>query len=104
MDCPPSLGPLTVNALAAAHRVLVPVQAEYYALEGLSQLLHSLSLIRSRLNPGCRSPGCCLRWSTRGRLAADVAGELEQHFGHLLFKSRVPRSVRVAGSPSAACR
>jgi chromosome partitioning protein len=101
VDCPPSLGPLTVNALVAAHRVLVPVQAEYYALEGLSQLLHSLSLIRSRLNPGLSIAGLLLTMvDARTRLAADVAGELEQHFGHLLFKSRVPRSVRVAEAPS----
>ncbi len=101
VDCPPSLGPLTVNALVAAHRVLVPVQAEYYALEGLSQLLHSLSLIRARLNPGLAIAGLLLTMvDARTRLAADVAGELERHFGHLLFKSRVPRSVRVAEAPS----
>ncbi len=101
VDCPPSLGPLTVNALVAAHRVLVPVQAEYYALEGLSQLLHSLSLIRARLNPGLAIAGLLLTMvDARTRLAADVASELERHFGHLLFKSRVPRSVRVAEAPS----
>ena len=101
VDCPPSLGPLTVNALVAAHRVLVPVQAEYYALEGLSQLLHSLSLIRARLNPGLAIAGLLLTMvDARTRLAADVAGELERHFGHLLFKSSVPRSVRVAEAPS----
>jgi chromosome partitioning protein len=101
VDCPPSLGPLTVNALAAADRVLVPVQAEYYALEGLSQLLHSLSLIRARLNPRLAVAGLLLTMvDARTRLSADVAAELERHFGHLLFKSHVPRSVRVAEAPS----
>ena len=101
VDCPPSLGPLTVNALAAANRVLVPVQAEYYALEGLSQLLRSLNLIRARLNPELSVAGLLLTMvDSRTRLAADVAAELERHFGHLLFKSHVPRSVRVAEAPS----
>jgi chromosome partitioning protein len=101
VDCPPSLGPLTVNALAAADRVLVPVQAEYYALEGLSQLLHSLNRIRARLNPGLALAGLVLTMvDSRTRLASDVAVELERHFGHLLFASRVPRSVRVAEAPS----
>ena len=101
VDCPPSLGPLTVNALAAADRVLVPVQAEYYALEGLSQLMRSLSAIRARHNPGLAIGGLVLTMvDSRTRLAADVAAELERHFGHLLFKSRVPRSVRVAEAPS----
>jgi chromosome partitioning protein len=90
-----------VNALAAADRVLVPVQAEYYALEGLSQLMHSLSVIRARLNPRLAIGGLLLTMvDSRTRLAADVAAELERHFGHLLFKSRVPRSVRVAEAPS----
>jgi chromosome partitioning protein len=90
-----------VNALAAAQRVLVPVQAEYYALEGLSQLLGSLSMIRARLNPGLALAGLVLTMvDSRTRLAADVAAELERHFGHLLFASRVPRSVRVAEAPS----
>jgi len=101
IDCPPSLGPLTVNALAAANRVLVPVQAEYYALEGLSQLLNSLGLIRMRLNPALALAGVLLTMMDgRTRLSADVAAELERHFGPLLFRSRVPRSVRVAEAPS----
>jgi chromosome partitioning protein len=101
VDCPPSLGPLTVNALAAAERVLVPVQAEYYALEGLSQLLDSVSLIRARLNPGLALAGLLLTMvDARTRLASDVAAELERHFGQLVFRARVPRSVRVAEAPS----
>jgi chromosome partitioning protein len=101
VDCPPSLGPLTVNALAAANRVVVPVQAEYYALEGLSQLVSSLGLIRMRLNPGLTLAGVVLTMvDGRTRLSADVATELERHFGPLLFRSRVPRSVRIAEAPS----
>ena len=101
VDCPPSLGPLTVNALAAANRVVVPVQAEYYALEGLSQLVSSLGLIRTRLNPGLTLAGVVLTMvDARTRLSADVATELERHFGPLLFRSRVPRSVRIAEAPS----
>ena len=81
VDCPPSLGPLTVNALAAANRVLVPVQAEYYALEGLSQLVKSLGLIRTRLNPELALAGVVLTMvDGRTRLSADVAAELETTF------------------------
>ena len=101
VDCPPSLGPLTVNALVAANRVLVPVQAEYYALEGLSQLLNSLGLIRARLNPELALAGVVLTMvDGRTKLSADVALELERHFGPLLFRAQVPRSVRVAEAPS----
>ncbi len=101
VDCPPSLGPLTVNALVAANRVVVPVQAEYYALEGLSQLVHSLGLIRTHLNPELSLAGVVLTMvDGRTRLSSDVAAELERHFGQLLFRARVPRSVRVAEAPS----
>jgi chromosome partitioning protein len=101
VDCPPSLGPLTVNALAAASRVLVPVQAEYYALEGLSQLVTSLGAIRTRLNPSLALAGVILTMvDARTKLSADVAAELERHFGPLLFRARVPRSVRIAEAPS----
>jgi len=101
LDCPPSLGPLTVNALAAADRVLVPVQAEYYALEGLSQLVQSVELVRSRLNPRLALGGLLLTMvDGRTRLAADVGSELERHFGPLLFRTRVPRSIRIAEAPS----
>jgi chromosome partitioning protein len=101
LDCPPSLGPLTVNALAAAHRVLVPVQAEYYALEGVAQILSSIEAVRSRLNPRLTIAGLLLTMvDGRTRLAADVGSELERHFGSLLFKTRVPRSVRIAEAPS----
>jgi chromosome partitioning protein len=101
LDCPPSLGPLTVNALAAADRVLVPVQAEYYALEGLSQLVQSVELVRSRLNPRLALGGLLLTMvDGRTRLAADVVQEVRRHFGDLVFRTVVPRSVRLAEAPS----
>jgi len=101
VDCPPSLGPLTVNALAASDRVLVPVQAEYYALEGLAQLVRSVELVRSRLNPKLAVSGVLLTMvDRRTRLAADVAEEVRRHFGALVFRTSVPRSVRVAEAPS----
>src|ERR671939_949064 len=101
LDCPPSLGPLTVNALAAADRVLVPVQAEYYALEGLSQLVQSVNLVRARLNPRLAIGGVLLTMvDGRTRLAADVVAEVRRHFGPLVFEAAVPRSVRVAEAPS----
>ena len=101
IDCPPSLGPLTVNALAAADRVLVPVQAEYYALEGLAQLVGSVELVRARLNPKLTLGGVILTMvDRRTRLASDVSAEVRRHFGELVFKTSVPRSVRVAEAPS----
>ena len=101
LDCPPSLGPLTVNALAAADRVLVPVQAEYYALEGLSQLMRSIELIRRSLNPRLAIGGLLLTMvDGRTRLSAEVSEEVRRHFGELVFKTAVPRSVRLAEAPS----
>jgi chromosome partitioning protein len=101
LDCPPSLGPLTVNALAAADRVLVPVQAEYYALEGLSQLMHSVELVKARLNPRLTVGGVLLTMvDGRTRLSADVTDEVRRHFGDLVFRTVVPRSVRLAEAPS----
>jgi chromosome partitioning protein len=101
LDCPPSLGPLTINALAAADRVLVPVQAEYYALEGLAQLVKSVELVRARLNPRLALAGVLLTMvDGRTKLAADVAGEVRRHFGDLVFRTAVPRSVRLAEAPS----
>ena len=101
VDCPPALGPLTVNGLAAADRVLVPVQAEYYALEGLTQLLQSIELIRRRLNPRLGVGGVLLTMvDARTRLAQDVETEVRRHFGPLVFRHSVPRSVRLAEAPS----
>ena len=101
LDCPPSLGPLTVNALAAADRVLVPVQAEYYALEGLSQLVQSVELVKMRLNPRLAIGGVLLTMvDGRTKLSADVTDEVRRHFGNLVFRTVVPRSVRLAEAPS----
>jgi chromosome partitioning protein len=101
LDCPPSLGALTVNALAAADRVIVPVQTEYYALEGLAQLVQSINLIKTRLNPVLAIAGVLLTMAdARTRLSADVEAEVRKHFGELVFSAVVPRSVRVAEAPS----
>jgi len=101
LDCPPSLGPLTVNALAAADRVIVPVQAEYYALEGLAQLMRSINLIKARLNARLALGGVLITMSdTRTRLATEIEREVRRHFGNLVFETVVPRSVRVAEAPS----
>jgi chromosome partitioning protein len=101
LDCPPSLGPLTINALGAADRVVVPVQTEYYALEGLAQLVQSINLIKARLNPGLSIAGVLLTMAdSRTRLSADVEAEVRRHFGDLVFTSVIPRSVRLAEAPS----
>ena len=101
LDCPPSFGPLTVNALAAASRALVPVQAEYYALEGLSQLLGTINLVKARLNPDLAVAGILLTMADgRTRLAAEVESELRSHFGSLVFTTTIPRSIRLAEAPS----
>jgi chromosome partitioning protein len=101
LDCPPSLGPLTINALAAADRVIVPVQTEYYALEGLAQLVQSIDLIKARLNPRLEIAGVLLTMAdARTRLSADVEAEVRKHFGGLVFEAVVPRSVRLAEAPS----
>ena len=101
LDCPPSLGPLTVNALAASDRVIVPVQTEYYALEGLAQLVQSINLIKARLNPRLEIAGVLLTMTDgRTKLSADVEAEVRKHFGDLVFDAVVPRSVRVAEAPS----
>jgi chromosome partitioning protein len=101
LDCPPSLGPLTVNALAAADRVIVPVQTEYYALEGLAQLVQSINLIKTRLNPRLTIGGVLLTMAdSRTKLSSDVEAEVRKHFGDLVFEAVIPRSVRVAEAPS----
>ena len=101
LDCPPSLGPVTVNALAAADRVIVPVQAEYLALEGLVQFLDTLELIRRELNPSLVLTGVVITMhDERTRLAQDVERELRAHFPELVFDTVIPRSVRVAEAPS----
>ncbi len=101
LDCPPSLGPLTVNALVAADRVIVPVQAEYFALEGLAGLLDTLSLIQRELNPRLTVAGMLLTmYDSRTRLAQDVEREVREHFPELVFDTVIPRNVRVGEAPS----
>jgi chromosome partitioning protein len=101
LDCPPALGPVSVNALTAADRVIVPVQAEYLALEGLVQFLETLSLIRRELNPQLEVSGLLITMhDERTRLAQDVEAELRDHFAGMVFETVIPRSVRVAESPS----
>jgi chromosome partitioning protein len=101
LDCPPSLGPLTVGALVAADRVIVPVQAEYFALEGLAGLLDTLSLIQRELNPRLTVAGMLLTMHDgRTRLAQDVEREVREHFPELVFDTVIPRNVRVGEAPS----
>lgn len=101
LDCPPSLGPLTVNALVAADRVIVPVQAEYFALEGLAGLLDTLDLIQREMNPRLTIAGMLLTMhDNRTRLAQDVEREVREHFPQLVFETVIPRNVRVGEAPS----
>src|ERR687894_2187179 len=101
LDCPPSLGPLTVNALVAADRVIVPVQTEYFALEGLAGLLDTLALIQRELNPRLTVAGMLLTMHDgRTRLARDVEREVREHFPELVFDTVVPRNVRLGEAPS----
>jgi chromosome partitioning protein len=101
LDCPPSLGPLTVNALVAADKVIVPVQTEYFALEGLAGLLDTLALIQQELNPRLTVAGMILTMHDgRTRLARDVEREAREHFPELVFDTVIPRNVRVGEAPS----
>jgi chromosome partitioning protein len=101
LDCPPSLGPLTVNALVAADRVIVPVQTEYFALEGLAGLLDTLALIQRELNPRLTVAGMLLTMhDARTKLAQDVEREVREHFPTLVFETVIPRNVRLGEAPS----
>ncbi len=101
IDCPPSLGLLTVNALSAAHTFLVPLQCEYYALEGLSQLLNTAGLIKKNLNPQLRIEGIVLTmFDTRNNLSHQVVSEIRSHFKDKVFESIIPRNVRLSEAPS----
>jgi chromosome partitioning protein len=101
IDCPPSLGLLTVNALAAATEVVIPIQCEYYALEGLSQLLRNIELVRSNLNPALEVGGVILTmFDARTRLAKEVAEQVKAHFTDRTYRTIVPRSVRLSEAPS----
>ncbi|WP_053351432.1 ParA family protein [Leucobacter musarum] len=101
IDCPPSLGLLTVNAFVAADEVLIPIQTEYYALEGLSQLLGNIQLIQKHLNPGLRISTILLTmYDARTNLAQEVAGEVRAHFPEQVLGAIIPRSVRISEAPS----
>src|SRR3712207_3549793 len=101
LDCPPSLGPLTVNALVAADRVIVPVQTEYFALEGLAGLLDTLALVQRELNPRLTVAGMLLTMhDARTRLGRDVEREVREHFPSLVFDTVIPRNVRIGEAPS----
>jgi chromosome partitioning protein len=99
IDCPPALGLLTINALAAAHKVVVPLQCEYYALEGLSQLMSTIDRVKTTLNPGLEVEGIVLTmYDPRNNLAQQVADEVKKHFR--VFRSVIPRNVRLSEAPS----
>lgn len=101
IDCPPSLGLLTINALTAAQQVLIPVQAEYYALEGLSQLLQTIQAVRGSTNPQLELLGIVLTmFDKRNSLSDQVQAEVANYFGDKLFKTIIPRNVRLAEAPS----
>jgi chromosome partitioning protein len=101
IDCPPSLGLLTINALTAANSVLIPVQAEYYALEGLSQLLNTIQAVRGSTNPRLELLGIAVTmFDKRNALSEQVLGEVQNYFGDKLFKTLIPRNVRLAEAPS----
>jgi len=101
IDCPPSLGLLTVNALTAADAVLVPIQSEYYALEGLTQLIATIHLVRDHLNPPLEIKGVVITmYDARTNLSADVAAEVRRHLGDRVFATIIPRSVRLSEAPS----
>jgi chromosome partitioning protein len=101
IDCPPSLSLLTVNALAAAQRVLIPMQCEYYALEGLSDLVGTIKRVRANLNPGLEIAGLLrTMYDPRNTLSQQVSRELEAHFGDKVYRTLVPRNVRLAEAPS----
>lgn len=101
IDCPPSLGLLSVNALAAADHVVIPVQAEYYALEGISQLLGIIQQVKGALNPSLNVLGVILTmYDGRNSLSDQVKRELEQYFGEKMFKTVIPRNVKLAEAPS----
>jgi len=101
LDCPPSLGLLTVNALTAADAVLIPLQCEFYALEGLTQLIATVNLVRDNLNPALEIKGVILTMAdARTNLSADVSAEARRHLGAVVFDTVVPRNVRLSEAPS----
>ncbi len=101
LDCPPSLGHLTVNALTAADRILVPLQCEYYALEGISELVATVRRVQAYLNPGLKIEGILLTmFDDRTNLSRDVAEEVRRHFGNEVYDTVIPRNIRLAEAPS----
>jgi chromosome partitioning protein len=101
MDCPPSLGVLTLNALAAADSVLIPIQCEFFALDGLSALLETIKAVRATVNPDLRMEGLLrTMFDVRNNLGNEVSGQLTRHFGERVFRTIVPRNVRLAEAPS----
>ena len=101
IDCPPSLGLLTVNGLTAAREVIVPIQCQYYALEGLGQLLRNVDLVSKNLNPGLGvSRIICTMFDTRTKLSGDVVSEVREHFGDKVCQTVIPHNVRLAEAPS----
>jgi chromosome partitioning protein len=101
IDCPPTLGLLTVNGLAAAREVMVPIQTEYYALEGLGQLLRNVDLVKRNLNPELEvSVIVCVMYDARTKLSGEVVSEVRQHFGNTVLRTVVPRTVRLSEAPS----
>lgn len=101
LDCPPSLDLLTVNALTAAERLIVPVQCEFYALEGLTRLLETVTAVQGSLNPGLRVAGMLMTMhDPRTRVSGEVIQEVRRHFGELAFRTVIPRNIRLAEAPS----
>jgi chromosome partitioning protein len=101
IDCPPSLGLLTINSLTASHSVIIPLQCEFFAMEGLGQLMKTLSLIRNRLNPSLLIEGILITmFDVRNNLAHQVVREVQSHFGNKVFKTIIPRNVRLSEAPS----
>ena len=101
IDCPPSLGLLTINALAAADSVLIPIQCEYYALEGLSQLMHTVTLVKRGINPDLKMEGILLTmFDGRTNLSIQVVDEVKRHFRRQMYRTIIPRNIRLSEAPS----
>ncbi|NLX76080.1 MAG: ParA family protein [Clostridiaceae bacterium] len=101
IDCPPSLGLITVNALTAANTILVPIQCEYYALEGLSQLMNTVKIVQKHLNPGLQVEGVVLTmFDARTNLSIQVVDEVKKYFGNKVYRTIIPRNVRLSEAPS----